>query len=92
MGRAARPERRYSLSGRGVSLARLDRRKVALRAIDNFQRDVETKADSLQAISDYYQNAFSMITSPETQKAFDLKQEKDSLRDSYGRSNIGGPS
>lgn len=73
----------------GVSLARLDRRKSALASIDTFQRDVEQKADSLQAIGDYYENAFSMITSPETQKAFDIKQENDKTRDRYGRTNLG---
>ncbi len=74
---------------RGVSLARLDRRKAALAAIDNFQRDVEQQADALQAIGKYYENAFSMITSPETQKAFDLKQEDEKTRDRYGRNNMG---
>ena len=73
----------------GVSLERLDRRKAALATIDRFQSDVERKADALQAIDDYYENAFSMITSPETQRAFDLAAEDDKLRDRYGRTTMG---
>jgi uncharacterized protein (DUF1501 family) len=73
----------------GVSMERLDRRKAALAAINRLQQDVERKADALQAIDDYYANAFSMITSPETQRAFDLQQEDDKLRDAYGRNNFG---
>ncbi|MCH7726137.1 MAG: DUF1501 domain-containing protein [Planctomycetes bacterium] len=73
----------------GVSLERLARRKSALDAIDRLQRDVEKKADVLQAIDEYYEHAFSMITSPETQKAFDLAAEDDKLRDRYGRTTFG---
>ncbi len=73
----------------GVSLERLSRRREALASIDRFQRDVEKTADALQAIDEYYENAFSMITSPETQRAFDLAQEDERLRDRYGRTNFG---
>lgn len=74
---------------KGVNLERLKRRRAALAAIDQFQSDVESKADALQAIDDYYENAFSMITSPETQRAFQLDKEAPSLRDQYGRTNFG---
>jgi hypothetical protein len=73
----------------GVNLERLKRRRAALAAIDQFQRDVEDQADALRAIDDYYENAFSMITSAETQRAFQLDKEDDSLRDQYGRTNFG---
>ena len=73
----------------GVSLGRVDRRRQALAAIDRLQRDVEKKPASLKAIDDYYENAFSMITSPATQKAFDLNKEKAETRDAYGRTNLG---
>ena len=73
----------------GVSLSRLQRRRRALVAIDQFQRDVERQAVALQAIDDYYENAFAMIASPATQRAFDLNQEAGSVRDRYGRTNFG---
>lgn len=73
----------------GISLDRVDRRRQALKAIDQLQRKVEKQPDALTAIDGYYENAFSMITSPVTQKAFDLKNESDKMRDTYGRTNIG---
>lgn len=72
-----------------VSLARVDRRRDALKKIDRLQRNLEKQPDSLLAIDDYYQNAFSMVTSASTQKAFDLKQEDAKVRDVYGRTNLG---
>lgn len=72
-----------------VTLARVDRRRTALKTIDRLQRNLEKQPDSLQAIDNYYQNAFSMVTSDATQKAFDLKLEDPKLRDVYGRTNLG---
>ena len=74
---------------KGVNVERLQRRRSALATIDQFQRDVEGKADVLKAIDDYYENAFGMITSPETQQAFSLDKEATSLRNNYGRSTFG---
>lgn len=73
----------------GVSLARVDRRRQALAAIDRLQRDVQKQPGALKAIDGYYENAFSMITSPATQKAFDLNKESAQVRDTYGRTNLG---
>jgi len=73
----------------GVSLSRVQRRRQTLVAIDQFQRDVERQAVALQAIDDYYENAFAMIASPQTQRAFDLNQEDGPIRDRYGRTNFG---
>jgi len=73
----------------GVSLARVGRRRQALEAIDRLQRGAQKQPSALKAIDGYYENAFSMITSPATQKAFDLKKEKSETRDAYGRTNLG---
>lgn len=74
---------------RGIDLERIDRRRAALKLIDTLQRDVEKRSGALEAIDEYYQNAFSMITSPNTQKAFELDAEDDKTRDAYGRTNLG---
>jgi len=74
---------------KGISLKRLDRRRQALQAIGSLQRGLDSRPDALQAIDKYYRNAFSMITSPATQKAFDLNTEKTSVRDEYGRTSLG---
>ncbi len=73
----------------GVSVERLERRKAALTAIDRLHRDAERKSEVLRALDGYYENAFSMITSPETQRAFDLSAEDEKLRERYGRSTFG---
>jgi hypothetical protein len=73
----------------GVSLARVGRRRQALQAIDLLQRGAQQQPSALKAIDGYYENAFSMITSPATQKAFDLNKEKSETRDAYGRTNLG---
>ena len=73
----------------GISAGRMEDRRRALAAIDTFQRNVEQQADVLDAVDEHYQNAFSIVTSKETQAAFDLAQESDVTRDQYGRHNLG---
>src|SRR5262249_31324746 len=74
---------------KGMPLARIDRRRQALSAIDRMQRELERRPDVLEAMDDHYQHAFDMITAPATQKAFDLGIEDDKTRDAYGRTNLG---
>ncbi len=73
----------------GISLARLDRRRAALKTIDQLQRNLERPSPALEALDEFYQNAFSIIADPATQKAFDLKSEKPKVRDAYGRTELG---
>jgi len=60
----------------------------------DLMKDLETDfadAGARRAVNEHqsiYQNAANMITSPRL-KAFDLSQEKDSVRDRYGRSPFG---
>lgn len=74
---------------KGVTTERLSRRRQALAKIDQLQRGLEKQSALLGAVDQYYENAFSMITSPETQRAFDLTDEKDETRDQYGRNTFG---
>ena len=73
----------------GISPARIEDRRHALAAIDTFQRNLDQQPDALGAVDEHYQNAFSIMTSQGTQQAFDLSQESDSMRDEYGRHNLG---
>ena len=73
----------------GISASRMDYRQKALQTIDTFQRQLEKQPDALSAVDKHYQNAFSIINSQATQKAFDLPAESDKLRDDYGRTNLG---
>ncbi len=73
----------------GVSMERLSRRRQALSKINTLQRTLEHKSGLLGAVDAYYENAFAMITSPETQEAFDLKKESKKTREGYGRNSFG---
>lgn len=73
----------------GMTSARLDRRRQALQLVDTMQRQLDEQPDALAAIDTYYENAFNIITSPETKEAFDLSQEDDKTRDAYGRNELG---
>jgi hypothetical protein len=44
---------------------------------------------STQALDEYRAQAFAMLTSPSARRMFDLTQERDLLRDRYGRTRFG---
>jgi len=73
----------------GVNQTRITLRREALKTIDTFQRQAAKQPPALGALDDYYHSAFRMITSPATQRAFDLSREPDALRDAYGRNKFG---
>jgi len=73
----------------GMAAERVTWRRGMLEALDKFQRDVELKASAVKAVDKFYENAFSLVTSPSAKKAFDLSQEPDKLRDDYGRNTFG---
>ena len=73
----------------GMNLARVNLRRSALRTIDRLQRDLDQQSDVLDALDRYYESAFNIVTSPATQRAFDLQQESDGVRDAYGRTRFG---
>ncbi len=67
---------------------RLGDRQRLLSAVD----DVRRRTDDLHAahvLDDYRSQAFTMLTSPGSMKMFDLGQEKESLKDRYGRTRFG---
>jgi hypothetical protein len=49
----------------------------------------EAAVDPVLALDGYYEQGYSLITSKESQKAFDISQESDKVRDAYGRSSFG---
>jgi uncharacterized protein (DUF1501 family) len=60
-----------------------DRRNLLAR-LDRFHPHLDLTGQ-VQGMRDFHDLAFQMLTSPETARAFDLKQEPDQLRDRYGR-------
>lgn len=73
----------------GLSLARFENRRRALELLDSLPRKKGENAGSLEATDKFYENAFEIISSPQTQKAFDLAAEPEKLRDEYGRHYFG---
>lgn len=71
-----------------LPLQRIDRRRELLKRIDTASRHFEQITQRRQ-VDTYYQRAFSLLTSPDVKKAFDLNQESDKLRDRYGRNKLG---
>jgi uncharacterized protein (DUF1501 family) len=71
-----------------ISLNRLDGRRELLSLVDRQRQHLEHSAD-VQALDTYRQRAVGMLTNPAVRKAFDLSQERDSLRDTYGRNSFG---
>jgi hypothetical protein len=72
-----------------VDVARIDRRRGMLNALDSFQRQVETRPAAVKTMDAFYERAYNLVTSPVAKKAFDLAQEPDKLRDAYGRNTFG---
>jgi hypothetical protein len=72
-----------------VSLARLDSR-VRLR--DSFDRALQAleRQDELLATDGQLKNALRLLTNPDIREAFDVQREPASVRETYGRTKIGG--
>jgi hypothetical protein len=71
----------------GESRSRLDNRQRLLSQIDELQKRTESRSTQMHDSS--YERALRLLTSTEAKKAFDLAQEKDTLRDRYGRNTFG---
>jgi hypothetical protein len=67
---------------------RLDDRQRLLQAFDQLGKATDA-VHAGQALDDYRGQAFAMLTSPAAAKQFDLGQEKDSLKNRYGRTRFG---
>jgi uncharacterized protein (DUF1501 family) len=75
-----------------VTLAadRLESRKNLLAQVDRFQKSAEARTNAAAgSISTFQEKAFTLMTSPEAKKAFDIKAEPEKLRDEYGRHSLG---
>jgi hypothetical protein len=68
----------------GLTPERLGDREKLLDAFGQMERRLEKSA-----LDDYRRQAFAMLTSSQTQGAFDLGREKDTLKDRYGRTRFG---
>lgn len=79
--------RNLRLPGR-VDASRLERRQDLLKDLDTIRRDIDTKGD-LVGLDTFYRDAMEMVTGTRAQKAFNITAETESLRDVYGRHDLG---
>jgi uncharacterized protein (DUF1501 family) len=71
-----------------ISVRRLSDRRRLLGALDALQRQTERAAEVNQ-FNGFYEQAFALMTSAPTKKAFDIESEPRALRDRYGRTQFG---
>lgn len=74
---------------KGVTSARIDRRREMLAKMDQLQRKADLQPTEFEALDEHFRTALNMITAPETKKAFAIEEEDAKLRDAYGRHRFG---
>ena len=72
-----------------MSADKLDRRRALRQVVDNAFRQHEKGSDTARAVDSFYNRAYTLLSSTEARAAFDLKQEKEELRNAYGRHSFG---
>lgn len=65
------------------------RRQAALRELNAIERGVESAGRQIADLDQFYQKAYSLMTSQQAKEAFDITREPESLREEYGMTSIG---
>ena len=69
---------------KGMTEERFDRRRTAREALEDHFRQVESNPAELDAMGEFYQQAYKLISSEDARKAFSLDGEPDSMTKLYG--------
>ncbi len=69
---------------KGITDERFDRRRTAREALEDHFRQLESNAAELDAMGEFYQQAYKLISSPQARKAFSLDGEPDAMTKLYG--------
>ncbi|MGH2689008.1 MAG: DUF1501 domain-containing protein, partial [Actinomycetota bacterium] len=64
-------------------------RRRLLEELDEWQRASEGRSGVVAERAQFYQQAYDLITSPATKRAFRLEEESDRTRERYGRNRFG---
>jgi len=93
MGSEFEPVKGLELSGRfnlpeGIAVDRLSHRHQLRQEFDRVRRDLD-QGQTLARVDQFTQQAYDMVLSGRVQQAFDLSQESDTTRESYGRESVG---
>ena len=69
---------------------RFENRRDLRSVVDRLPRMLDEAAgDPVAALDESYQQAYNLVTSPEAQKALDIHNEPDKVREAYGRNAFG---
>jgi hypothetical protein len=71
----------------GLTEKRLEDRRTLLQSVDSLAREMD-KEPAFQKIDGFHQKAYGMVLG-DAKKAFDMSQEKDDVREKYGRNFFG---
>jgi hypothetical protein len=71
----------------GLTDKRLQERRTLLQSVDTLAREMDQEP-AFQELDGFHQKAYSMVLG-DARKAFDLSQEKDEVREKYGRNFFG---
>ena len=75
---------------KGLQGERFLGRQELRKSVDQLLRiQDKTSGDPLKALDEFYRQGYQLVTSKEAQKAFDIHQEPDKIRDEYGRNSFG---
>jgi hypothetical protein len=75
---------------RGLDGERFVDRRELRKEVDRFARIADKAAgDPVNALDEYYEQGYDLVTSKEAQQAFDIHSEPDKVRDAYGRTPFG---
>jgi len=76
-------------TAKNVNSVRLSDRKSLLAALDRYERAGEEQLQIARVHDEFTEQAFALATSQHAKQAFDISQESDKLRDTYGRNTVG---
>ena len=71
-----------------VDWSRLGDRRWLLNRMDAKFKAIESSPD-FKAMDSFYERAYTLLSSPAAKNAFDIHQEPEALRESYGRTPVG---
>ncbi len=73
----------------GMTKEKLDHRRSLRDAVDSAFKAHESGSDRVKAVDSFYNRAYTLLSSSEARAAFDLKKEKEEVRNAYGRNTFG---
>lgn len=73
-----------NLTLNGITPERLQDRKSVLQSLDGARRQTDAAYDSVSAVDQFTAQALEILTSTKTRDAFDISQESQKTRESYG--------